>query len=203
MQKLTLIMLPLILIGSIAIHAREKININLDWKYQKGQLSGAETCSFDDTKWQSVNLPHDAMVHSGFAKKGDSRSARNGYLAMGRGWYRRHLQYNSKWDGQRVIIEFEGVYRDAKVYVNGKRCPGDNPNGYLDFEYDITDMLNHGDNVIAVSYDNTYTRSSRWYNGEGINRDVNLHILSPVHVDRYGTYVTTPKISAYKATVAI
>ena len=82
-------------------------------------------------------------------------------------------------------------------------CGGRNPNGYLDFEYDITDMLRDGDNVVAVSYDNTYRVSSRWYNGEGINRDVWLHVVDPVHVARYGTYITTPKISADRALVAI
>ena len=95
------------------------------------------------------------------------------------------------------------MYRDAKVYINGTLQEGDHRNGYLDFEHDITDCLHEGDNVIAVSYDNTFNKSSRWYNGEGIYRDVYIKVVSPVHVDRYGTYVTTPKITREKAWLSI
>ena len=163
----------------------------------------AQAPEYNDAKWQTVDLPHDAAVHHEFQKKGDGASSRVGFLPLGRGWYRRHIAYDKAWQGKRVIIEFEGVYRDARVYVNGVDCGGRNPNGYLDFEYDITDMLRDGDNVVAVSYDNTYRVSSRWDNGEGINRDVWLHVVDPVHVARYGTYITTPKISADRALVAI
>lgn len=95
------------------------------------------------------------------------------------------------------------MYRDAKVYVNGNLCEGKNPNGYLDFEFDITDKLRQGTNLIAVSYNNVYPKSSRWYNGEGINRDVWLHVREDVHVARYGTYVTTPKITSSQAKVNV
>lgn len=195
--------ITVLLMLCLGMQARDKVNINLGWKYQKGELPGAEAPTFDDVKWQTVNLPHDAAIYGEFLKKGEGRSSRNGFRPQGRGWYRRHLQYDAAWQGKRVIVEFEGVYRDAKVYVNGMLCDGRNPNGYVDFQYDITNMLRQGDNVIAVSYDNSYVKSSRWYNGEGINRDVWIHVLDPVHVDRYGTFITTPKITAGRATVAV
>lgn len=202
MKRKTLSLL-IALAAVVAAQAREKININLGWKFIREAIEGAQAPEYNDAKWQTVDLPHDAAVHHEFQKKGDGASSRVGFLPLGRGWYRRHIAYDKAWQGKRVIIEFEGVYRDARVYVNGVDCGGRNPNGYLDFEYDITDMLRDGDNVVAVSYDNTYRVSSRWYNGEGINRDVWLHVVDPVHVARYGTYITTPKISADRALVAI
>lgn len=183
--------------------AREKTRINLGWKHQHGELPGAEAKVYDDSKWTTVNLPHDAAVYGEFKEKGEGRSARNGYRPLRRGWYRKQINYNEAWQGKRVILEFEGVYRDAKVYINGSLCEGKNPNGYMDFEFDITDKLKEGSNTIAVSYNNTYEKSSRWYNGEGINRDVWLHVVDPVHVDRYGTYITTPKIQGDRAKVVI
>ncbi len=187
----------------LGAEARERHNINLGWKFLRSEAAGAEQPSYNDAKWQAVDLPHDAAVYGAFAKQGDGASARNGFRKQGRGWYRRHLTVPAEWQGKRLVLEFEGVYRDAKVYVNGQLCDGEHPNGYMDFAVDVTDKLRQGDNVIAVSYDNTYVKSSRWYNGEGINRDVWVDVLDPVHVARYGTYVTTPKISADKATVAI
>lgn len=202
MKKLSLT-LPLLLATFLTVTAREKININLNWKYQKGDMSEAETVNYDDSKWQKVNLPHDASIYGEFLKSGEGRSSRNGYRPLGQGWYRRHISYDDSWAGKRIVIEFEGVYRDVKVYVNGQLCEGQNPNGYLDFQLDITDKLHSDDNVVAVNYDNRYEKSSRWYNGEGINRDVWLHVLDPVHVDRYGTYITTPKITGDQATVNV
>ena len=189
--------------SGVTADAREKVSLNLGWKYQAGIIENAQSVGFNDKGWQIVNLPHDAQVIGPFVKKGQGASNRNGYRPQGRGWYRKTLNYDKAWLGKRIVLEFEGVYRDAKVYVNGQLCEGKNPNGYLDFEFDITDKLQQGANVIAVSYDNAYSKSSRWYNGEGINRDVWLHVLEDVHVARYGTYVTTPKITPAEAKVNI
>lgn len=76
----------------------------------------------------------------------------------------------------------KGVYRAAEVWVNG-RSMGTQLNGYLDFEYDVTDALHEGENLVAVRYDNRYKASSRWYTGEGINRNVWLHEVSDLRVD--------------------
>lgn len=185
------------------VSAREKININLGWKHCFGELPGAEAVGYNDTKWTSVDIPHDASIYGEFLKQGESRSSRNGYRPLRRGWYRKHISVPSEWLKQRVVLEFEGVYRDARLYVNGKTSGLEHKNGYMDFEEDVTDMLHEGDNVIAVSYDNTYEKSSRWYNGEGINRDVNIHLVNPLHVARYGTYITTPIIDKDRANVKV
>lgn len=201
MRKLTLLTIALLLF--LPTIAREKIRINMGWKYQKGEVANAVGRDADDSRWETVNLPHDAAIYGEFCKDVNGGMNRNGYRPLGKGWYRKHLIYNNAWEGKRVILEFEGVYRDAKVYVNGSQLDGDHRNGYLDFEHDITNYLQEGDNIIAVGYDNTFNKSSRWYNGEGIYRDVWLHIVDAVHVDRYGTYVTTPKITADKAKVVV
>ena len=201
MRKTVLLIMALLVL--LPVSAREKTRINLDWKYRQGTVHDAQRTDYDDSNWEVVNLPHDAAIYGPFCKDVKGGMNRNGYRPLGKGWYRKHLLYNKAWKGKRVILEFEGVYRDAKVFINGIIQEGDHRNGYLDFEHDITDFLHEGDNVIAVCYDNTFNKSSRWYNGEGIYRDVNLLIVDPVHVDRYGTYVTTPKITEEKACVLI
>lgn len=191
----------LVWLFSCPMMAREKTNINLGWRFIRADVEGAEAVDFDDSSWQVVDLPHDASIYGPFVAEGNGASARVGYRTLGRGWYRKHLQGDPSWKGKRVVLEFEGVYRDSKVYVNGTLCGGEHLSGFVDFEIDITDNLVEGDNVLAVSYDNTYQKSTRWYNGEGINRDVWLHVLDPLHVDRYGTYITTPKITPAAARV--
>lgn len=185
------------------VSAREKLGINLGWKYHSGDIANAAAPTFDDASWQSLDLPHDASVYGPFLKEGNGASSRNGYRPLGKGWYRKAIYFNPQWQGKHIVLEFEGVYRKAQVYVNGTLCEGTHANGYIDFELDITSLLRPGRNIIAVFYDNTYTKSSRWYNGEGINRDVWLHILDDVHVARYGTYITTPKITPAYANVNI
>lgn len=202
MEKKILTVL-IVLATCVAAAACERMNINLGWKFIRENVAGAEAPGFDDSRWQTVDLPHDAAVHHAFQREGDGASSRVGFLPLGRGWYRKHISYDPSWRGRRVVLEFEGVYRDARVYVNGIACGGEHPNGYIDFQHDITDMLREGDNVVAVSYDNTYEKSSRWYNGEGINRHVWLNVLDPLHVAWNGTYVTTPKISPSRALVAM
>ena len=187
----------------VSAQARDKISLNQGWKFIRQDVPAAVEAAFDDSEWQTVNLPHDAVIYQKFQKEGDGATRRNGFLPLGQGTYRRHIAYDKAWDGRRVVLEFEGVYRKARVWINGKLCSDHNPNGYIDFGMDITDCLRDGDNVVTVSYDNRYENSSRWYNGEGINRDVWLHVLDPVHIARYGTYITTPRILPDRATVAV
>jgi beta-galactosidase len=203
-MKRTLCSLLIYVLASVMlVQAREKININQNWLFLHRDTAGAEAPMFSEKGWVRVDLPHDASIYGPFTKK-DGGSSRNGYRPLGRGWYRKHLTYDGKaWQGKRVILEFEGVYRKATVFVNGKACGEPHENGYIDFSYDITDKLHNGDNVIAVRYDNTDRKSSRWYNGEGINRSVWLHVVSPVHVDRYGVFVTTPTITPDYARVQV
>lgn len=181
---------------------REKIKIDFDWKFMLGDYEGAMNPQYDDSKWNMVNLPHDASIYGNFVKDSLGGTRQNGFRPRHIGWYRKHLNIKEELEGKRIFLEFEGVYRASDVWVNGIHC-GSFLNGYLDFQYDITSLVKPGENIIAVRFDNTFKESSRWYTGEGITRDVYLNIVDNLHVDRYGTYVTTPKTAKDKAQVKV
>lgn len=175
--------------------------MNFDWKFVIGDDAGAKEAAFDDSKWQRVHLPHDGSIAGGFDSISGSRQ--NGFRPRHIGWYRKTFATPANCEGKVICIEFEGVYRDAEVWLNGKSL-GKHLNGYTGFSFDITSHLKPGqENVLAVRYDNTYKRSSRWYTGEGIYRNVWLHVKDPLHVVESGIYVTTPQVSDDKATVSI
>lgn len=103
----------------MAASARERTLLNFGWKFLRADAAGAELLSFDDKRWQVVDLPHDAAIMGPFQKK-NGGSVRNGFRSQGRGWYRRYLAYDAAWAGKRIILSFEGVYRLATVYINVK-----------------------------------------------------------------------------------
>jgi beta-galactosidase len=126
-----------------------------------------------------------------------------GFVLGGTGWYRKHFVLDEQTRGKRVSIEFDGVYMNSDVWLNGHAL-GNHPYGYTAFAYDLTEYLNPPgkENVIAVRVRNS-GRNSRWYTGSGIYRHVRLTVTQPIHVTRWGTYVTTPEVSEGKAVVAV
>ena len=125
-----------------------------------------------------------------------------GFTVGGIGWYRKSFLVPTIHRGKRIIIQFDGVYMNANFWINGIPL-GNHPYGYTTFTYDITDQVNwSGKNVIAVQVRNE-GRNSRWYSGSGIYRHVWLSALNPVHVAQWGTFVTTPKVSAANATIEV
>ncbi len=126
-----------------------------------------------------------------------------GYTLGGTGWYRKHFTLDNLTLGKRVAIEFDGVYMDSDVWLNGHLL-GNHPYGYTAFAYDLTDFLNPPgqENVIAVRVRNL-GRNSRWYSGSGIYRHVVLQVTDPLHVGQWGVYVTTPLATKQKATVIV
>ncbi|WP_434036683.1 sugar-binding domain-containing protein [Formosa sp. 4Alg 33] len=174
---------------------------NADWKFALHEQEGAEAPDFNDQNWETVSVPHDASIKGKFDRK--TSTAANGYLPFQQGWYRKSFSLSEQDKGKKVFINFEGVYRDSKVWINGELL-GRNLNGYLGFEYDLTPYIHlDKENVIAVHYDNRKKRTSRWYTGEGIYRDVWLHIVNPVHVVNQGTYVTTPFVTQERAKIIL
>lgn len=171
---------------------RENILFNFDWKYSLGDTPAARNPDFDDSGWQDINAPHDASISGPFQQKAGPE---NGFRPRHIGWYRKAFKAPEH-TGKKVYIEFEGVYRDAEVWINGHYL-GRNLNGYVGFTYDITPYLRE-DNVIALRYDNTYI-SSRWYTGEGLYRNVWLHIVDSLHISENGVWVYTPDIDREKA----
>ena len=105
---------------------------------------------------------------------------------------------------KREHIDFDGVYRNSRVWLNGHLL-GFRPNGYVSFRYDLTPYLNYGkeENVLVVQADNSDQPNSRWYSGSGIYRNVWLVKTGQVHVDNWGTNITTPVMNADKSTVEI
>lgn len=126
-----------------------------------------------------------------------------GYINAGIGWYRKEFELPENMRGKRVFIEFDGVYMDSDVWLNGVHL-GKRPYGYSSFQYELTNHLKFGSekNVLAVRV-NVQQPCSRWYSGAGIYRNVRLTVKDPIHIAQWGTYVTTPDVSENEATVKI
>ena len=141
---------------------RVQENFDLGWKFFQGDLTNAEQATFPDTAWKQINLPHDWSIAGPYAET-NSVDPRGGFLPTGIGWYRKHFLAPESLLGKKVSIEFDGVYRDSDVWLNGHFL-GHYPFGYLGFNYDLTPFLNFGDtpNVIAVRVDNSQQPNSRW-----------------------------------------
>lgn len=187
----------LVYINTVSDPAVRVQNFNENWKFYLGDASGADGEQFDDSAWKNVDLPHDYSIDQEYTTAGEAES---GYKLGGIGWYRKNFKVDESLKGKSVRIDFDGVYMDSTVWINGHRL-GNHPYGYSPFSYDIAEYLKFGElNTIAVKV-NHQTPSSRWYSGSGIGRDVDLVVTDPVHVERDGVVVTTPELAADKTNV--
>ena len=182
---------------SFAQEERIKQNIDFDWQFHLGDVPEASSIAFDDRHWRGVDIPHDWSIEQAFAKENPGN---NGFLPGGIGWYRKTMKWDKHWKGKEVFLNFDGVFMNSEVWVNGHRL-GKRPFGYISFGYDIAPYLQQGKNVIAVRVDNSKLPSARWYTGSGIFRHVDLIITHPIHVARHGTFVRTPMVNAVEAMV--
>ena len=183
-------------INSVSDPDQRLVNFNENWKFNLGDVSGANAEVFDDSSWESVNLPHDYSIDQEYTAAGEAES---GYKLGGIGWYRKSFEVGADLEGKTIRLDFDGVYLDATVWVNGHEL-GNHPYGYSPFSFDITDYLNYGgENSIAVKV-NHQTPSSRWYSGSGIGRDVEIVVTDQVHVEKDGVVVTTPNLASGDAT---
>ncbi|WP_343246967.1 Ig-like domain-containing protein [Diplocloster hominis] len=181
-------------VQDIVLDGSRSIAFNEDWLFHYGDEANAKNKEYDDADWKELSLPHDWSVEFAFDEHSPGGS-NEGFLNGGTGWYRKHFVLPPSMQGKTVTIDFGGVYMDSSVYVNGTYV-GNHPYGYSPFSYDITDLLAADgvtENVIAVKAVNDQP-TCRWYAGSGIYRSVNLTVTQPVHVKRYGTYVTMPDI---------
>lgn len=152
--------------------------------------------------WISLNLPHDWAIEGDFSKDNPSGTG-GGALPGGVGWYRKTFTIDKADKGKNIRIDFDGAYMNAAVYINGKHL-GTRPYGYISFGYDITPYIKYGkENVILVRVDNSDQPNSRWYSGCGIYRNVWLTKQNPIHIEKDGICITTPKVSKEEATVCI
>lgn len=174
---------------------------NEGWKFYLGDPGTAQNVDFNDNAWKSISIPHDFSISQDFT---DSGEAESGFLPGGTGWYRKKFTLPKEQNGKSIVLNFDGVYNDAYVYVNGTMI-GEHHYGYTPFSFDIGGLLvcdGVTENVIAVKAVNQIP-SSRWYSGSGIFRDVTLIITDPIHVDVNGTAVTTPDIQSGSGTVRV
>ncbi len=181
---------------------RQHLSADFGWKFIKGDQPGADKSDFDDTTWRKLDVPHDWSIEGPYTQS-DPTGGSGGSLPTGIGWYRRQFTAPESWRGEKVFVEFDGIYMCSDVWVNGQHL-GFRPFGYMGFEYDLTPYLKFGTtNVLSVRVDNSHQPNSRWYSGSGIYRHVWVTICDPVHVAHWGSYVTTPAISTNAATVRI
>ncbi len=181
---------------------RIRDSFDFGWKFFKGDAAGAQQPAFADASWRSLDLPHDWSVEGPFSQSEPSGGA-GGYAPTGIGWYRKRFRVPAAYRDRKVSIEFDGVYQNSEVWINGQYL-GKRPFGYISFAYDLTPHLNaSGENVVAVKVDNSVQPGSRWYSGSGIYRHTWLVAVNPVHVDHWGTFVTTPRVSKDSATVRV
>jgi beta-galactosidase len=182
--------------------ARVVMPLDRDWRFNKGNVAGAEQSGFADSGWRSLNVPHDWSIEGPFAENAPT-TGRGGYVPAGVAWYRKHFTLPQSLSGRKVYIEFDGVMENSTVYLNGAEL-GNHPYGYVSFRYDMTANLKFGaDNVLAVKVDTSSQPSSRYYTGSGIYRHVRVIAADPVHIDQWATQVTTPEPTAASAKVHV
>ena len=175
--------------------------------FQKtGNFMPAGTIAFDDGEWKPVDLPHDWAIELNF--ENDPDLASKGFYPLGRkypetsvGWYRRVFELSAAEARKRITIEFDGAYRETMVVFNGFYI-GRHSGGYDPFSFDLTDFAHaDGRNVLLVRVD--ATESDGWfYEGAGLYRHVWLVKTNPVHVNKWGTFVTS-KVEASRAALSI
>ena len=177
------------------------IDFDKGWRFSLENPAGASDPNHDDSSWRSLNLPHDWAIEGTFSPDNPSGTG-GGALPGGIGWYRKTFTFTPSMKGKQVYIDFDGVYMNSTVYINGHEL-GTRPYGYASFSYDLTPWLRPGKNVVAVRVDNSEQPNSRWYSGCGIYRHVWLRILDPVHVAKWGTFVRQDRVSRQSAQLAV
>ena len=194
---------------ALATSPRRERVLRDGWKFHRGDAEGAQNPGFDDADWESVRIPHDWAITGPFAENGELWSGSHGYTNnpgrtgalpwTGIGWYRRTFTVP---EDKAVSLTFDGAMSNATVYVNGKEV-GSWPNGYVPVSLDITDaVVPGGVNTLAIRLENL-PGSARWYPGAGLYRNVHLITTDPVHIPTWGVCITTPEVSADKATVHV
>lgn len=185
--------------AQVSFGTSEKINDN--WKFILNDVNDGQSVTLNDTRWQSVTLPHDWSVKGQLSP---TLASCTGYLPGGIGWYRKTIDIPAGKPGEKVYLYFEGVYNRSEVFLNGQSL-GKRPNGYISFMYDATPYIKPGEkNVIAVRVDHSQSADSRWYTGSGIYRDVWLVHTNPVHIAQWGVFAHPEKVkNGYRLNIEV
>jgi beta-galactosidase len=208
LQHILTVLIPLVILfqpSLLMADSRTDNLINSGWKFSKGDISGAQAAGFNDSAWNSVELPHTWNAL-------DGEDGGNNYY-RGIGWYRKHFTLGSELSGRRVYLFFESIGKTADVYCNGSFI-GRHEGAYAAFCFDITGNVRFGaDNVIAVKADNSSSLNIAPLSGDftqwgGICRGIRLIVTNPVHITLLdyaspGVYLTTAKVSNASAELGI
>jgi len=201
---------------NLTVHAQNARTEGLfddNWKFSKGDIPGAEANAFNDKAWRNVDLPHDWSIEAlpdqkagevvGPFSKSSPGTTATGYTMGGTAWYRKTFTLSAGQPYTQTIINFDGIYMNSEVYVNGKLL-ATQPYGYTAFDVDLSSALKPAGqpNVIAVKVRNE-GKNSRWYSGSGIYRHVYLIRKQPVHLAQNGVWVNTESLSADQAKVKV
>ncbi len=182
---------------------RQITSLDEGWKFHRGEISGVLNKApdggnlvptqeflgpgYNDVSWQTVNVPHDYVVEGKIDPKADEQ---HGYLPVEASWYRKTISIPASDKGRRLWLEFDGVYRDSQMWLNGHFL-GRHPSGYTTFNYDVSNIAKPGsDNLLVVHVDPT-AFEGWWYEGGGIYRHTRLVSVAPVHVSPCGVHVIT------------
>jgi beta-galactosidase len=219
LKRLSLtILLPIFLLHTTVSQVRMVKELSDNWKFQKGKNEGAFKVELNDKNWTAVTVPHDWAIYGPFDKEVDKqvvaieqngekvaseKTGRTGALPyIGEAWYRNHFKLPEYRNGQKVLLVFEGVMSEPKVFLNGQKV-GEWNYGYNYFYFDITkEVLTDRENLLAVHVSNKGL-SSRWYPGAGIYRKVQIIIKNQESIEQWGTFITTPVITQDLAKVNV
>jgi beta-galactosidase len=200
-----------------AVAQRTEILLDEGWKFSKGSFPNAAEATFNDTRWETVTVPHDWAISGPFDKeidkqvtaitqnnetKASEKTGRTGSLPyIGEAWYRKKLSLPALKSSQKVLLQIDGAMSEPRVYLNGKLV-GQWNYGYNYFYIDITNDLKATDNVLAIHLQNK-PKSSRWYPGAGLYRNVHLIVKEEKSIDQWGITITTPIVKKEFAKVNV
>ena len=200
MKKISFLIIILLAFFNVFAQSRKTLDFNADWKFYLGDDSTLKYSIKDSTKLVKVQLPHDWSIKGNFSEKHPTTS-QQGALPAGLGWYAKSFNVPKADKGKKIYIEFDGIYRNATVYLNGKKI-GFRPYGYSSYRYDLGENITFDQtNYIALKVDNSEQPNSRWYTGSGIYRNVRLVTTNSIAVANWGTFVSTPKVDTKSASV--
>ncbi len=218
MKKLVRGLILLILFSQMVVSQNREVNVlNTNWKFHKGDVEAAFQVNFNDSKWETVTVPHDWAIYGPFDKKVDiqkvaivqngekiatEKTGRTGALPhVGSAWYRNTFIIPKEAIGKKMILLFEGAMSEPQVFLNGQKV-GEWAYGYSYFYFDVSQFIQAGANTLSVKLTNKEF-ASRWYPGAGLYRKVSVIVKNKESIDQWGQFVTTPIVSEEEAKVTI
>ena len=202
MKLICYVTISLLFVTTLESNAFERTSLNSDWRFTLSDLPSAINADYDDSSWSVLSLPHDWAHEQGYSEDG-AQGDKGGYASGGVGWYRKELTLSNKQcKDKRLFLCFDAIYMNSEVWINGNYL-GKRPYGYVSFEYEISDFVKKGKNIISVRVDNSLEPSARWYHGCGIYGDAYLKVSENVRFKTDGIFITTPIIDENSAKISV